>query len=98
MCRKSGLERKRRCGWLGFAEKPKAAPVWARKNVAVWMCPKSYVTAESLTFIEDFFVRRRLAKMDLARLSGRQADAFVILEEAAAAEIRDGQQNSTNSV
>ncbi len=95
ICRKSGLERKRRCGWLGLGEEPGASPVWARKHVAVSRCPKSYITAESLSMMEDFFLRRRLGATDLTRITARQADAFMVLEDAIAAEIRDGQQNST---
>lgn len=48
--------------------------------------------------MEEFFLRRRLGALDLKRMSARQADAFVILEDALAAEIRDGQQNSTKPV
>jgi hypothetical protein len=62
------------------------------------MCPKSYITSESWSMMEEFFLRRRLGALDLKRMSARQADAFVILEDALAAEIRDGQQNSTKPV
>lgn len=48
--------------------------------------------------MEEFFLRRRFGEMDLGRMSARQADAFVVLEDAIAAEIRDGQQNSTNAL
>ena len=81
-----------------MGEEPGAAPVWARKHVAVSMCPKSYITAESLSMLDEFFLRRRLGPMDPTRISARQADAFVVLEDAIAAEIRDGQQNSTNAL
>ena len=30
----------------------KAAPVWARKTVAIESCPKSYITAESEGLVE----------------------------------------------
>ena len=72
--------------------------MWARKQVSLTMCPRSYVTAESRTLVEEFFARRRLGGMDLRELSGRQVDAFLILEEAVAAEIRDGEHNSRNAV
>jgi hypothetical protein len=83
---------------LGYGEELKAPPVWARKQVSLTMCPKSYITAESLTLMEEFFLRRRLSTMNLDELSGRQVDAFVILEEAVAAEIKDGQQNFRNTL
>jgi hypothetical protein len=55
------------------------------------MCPKSYITGESIVLVEDFLVRRRLGRIVLPELTGRQADAFTILEEAVTAEMRDGQ-------
>jgi hypothetical protein len=61
-------------------------------------CPKAYITAESRTLVEEFFARRRLGGLELRKLSGRQVDAFLILEEAVAAEIRDGQQHSRDAL
>ena len=98
MCRKSGLERKRHCGWLGLGEQPKTATVWARKRIALSVCPKSYITAESISLLDEFAVRRRLGRVDVTNLSGRQVDAFLILEEAVAEEIRDGQQNAKHNL
>ncbi len=97
-CRKSGLERKRRCGWLGIGDEPQAPPVWARRNVCLATCPKSFITAESASLLEDFWMRRRLGGMALEELSGRQADAFTILETAVAAEMKDGQQNTRSAI
>jgi hypothetical protein len=68
--------------------------VWARRRVSLKTCPKSYITAESQTFVEEFFVRRRLGAGDFASLSARQVEAFVILEKALAGEINDAQQNT----
>ena len=72
--------------------------MWARKSVALGVCPKSYITAESIALLNEFAVIRRFARADISELSGRQLDAFLILEEAVAAEIRDGQQNSRNNL
>jgi hypothetical protein len=41
--------------------------------------------------VEEFFVRRRLRGMDFRELSARQVEAFVILEQAFAAELPAGQ-------
>jgi DNA replicative helicase MCM subunit Mcm2 (Cdc46/Mcm family) len=68
--------------------------VWARRGIALRTCPKSYITAESLTLVEEFFVRRRLGGMNFTELSARQVEAFVILEKALAKEMNDGQQNT----
>jgi hypothetical protein len=57
--------------------------VWARRDVSLRTCPKPYITAESQTLVEEFFVRRRLRGMDFAELSARQVEAFVILEPLA---------------
>src|SRR5260370_36953069 len=59
-CRKSGLERKRRCGWLPEALEAPAQIVWARKQVATDVCPKSLITAASLGWIEAFLIWKRL--------------------------------------
>jgi hypothetical protein len=68
--------------------------VWARQDVALTTCPKSYITAESMTLVEEFFVRRRLGGMDFAELSARQVEAFVILERALTGKTSDGQHNT----
>ena len=96
VCRKSGLEQKRRCGFLGLEEAPDAPPVWARKQVLLTTCPKSYITAESLERLEDFSFRRRFGRMDLDGLSYRQAEAFAILDQELRAEMRDAEQRARN--
>lgn len=91
-CRKSGLAKKRRCGWL-HSEGPETAGttiVWARKDVALTTCPKSFITGESETLLEEFFVHRRLGGPQASDLSARQVEAFAILETALAAERNDG--------
>ena len=73
----------------------RAAPVWARKTVAIESCPKSYITAESEGLLEDFLVRRRLRGMSFGKLSARQVEGFLILEQALAGELRrDGDSSS----
>ena len=71
--------------------------VWARKQVALTTCPKSYITAESTALLEEFFTRRQLGAMQLAGLSGSQVDAFLTLEGELAAERRDAQQHATDA-
>ena len=93
-CRRSGLERKRRCGWLTEPPDGRATPVWARKDVATEICPKSYITAESLTLVEDFLVRRRLNGIQFSELSARQVEAFLILEKALAEEMNNERHNT----
>ena len=91
-CRKSRLELKRRCGWVGAALETPAQIVGARKQVATDVCPKSLITAESLGWIEDYLVWKRL-RLDLRNdLGARQAEAFLILEEQLALEGHDGSE------
>jgi DNA replicative helicase MCM subunit Mcm2 (Cdc46/Mcm family) len=71
--------------------------VWARRNVVLDTCPKPYITAESQSLIEEFFVRRRLRAFDGEELSARQVEAFVILEKELAAEMNDGRHNTRNA-
>jgi hypothetical protein len=73
-------------------------PVWARREIAVATCPKSYITAESVTLLEEFAARRRLGSTDVAELSARQVDAFMILEKALTEELRNGRQNTRQIV
>jgi hypothetical protein len=75
-----------------------AKPVWARRQVSLTTCPKSYITGESMALVEDFFVRRRVGRPNLEDMDARSADAFLILEEAVAMEMKDGRQNSKNAI
>ena len=86
-CRRSGLEVRRRCGFLGLAPVGGAAPVWLRRAVVVNCCPKSYVSAESEGMVEEFLVRRRMGGMEFRDLTARQVEAFVVLEQALAEEL-----------
>jgi len=65
-------------------------PVWARADVAIETCPKSFITAESIGLVEEFLVRRRLGGMNFENLTARQVEAFVILEKALEKEMKHG--------
>jgi len=53
-CRRSGLEKLRVCGWLPHTEARGGAPVWIRHGISLDTCPKSFITAESEVFVEEF--------------------------------------------
>jgi hypothetical protein len=89
-CRKNGLERKRRCGFLPDRERGEPGIVWGRRQVFTNECPKSYVTGESLSLLEEFFVRRRLGMAHSMDMEARKTDAFVILRDLMEQEERDG--------
>ena len=79
---------------MAASEDSSILPVWARKDVAIQTCPTSYITAESQALVEEFFVRRRLHGIEFSKLSARQVEAFLILEQALALEMNDGQHNT----
>ena len=80
---------KRNCGWMGGAGQGSAV-VWARAGIALTTCPKAYLTAESEALLEDFLIRRRLGGSRVEDLSARQAEAFMVLEQALAEERKNG--------
>jgi hypothetical protein len=89
-CRKHGLEAKRRCGFLPIAERAQPAVVWGRGDVQAQECPTSLITAESLGWIEEFLVRRRLGIGESLETEARKVDAFLILRDRMEREEHDG--------
>jgi hypothetical protein len=89
---------KRRCNWLGFLEGSGGAPVWARKDVSVDSCPKSYVTGDSQARLEEFLVLRRIGGLRPEELSARQVEAFAILENEMTREVNHAQHESRPAV
>jgi hypothetical protein len=87
-CRKQGLERRRRCGFLPEAERGPARLVWARGRVGTDECPRSAVTPESLALLEAYFAWKAWGVR--RELSAREADAFGALEEEWRREVGDG--------
>lgn len=53
--------------------------MWARGRVAIHECPKSYVTPESVAFLERFSIWKALGGR-LETLSAREVDALVTIE------------------
>jgi hypothetical protein len=92
ICRRDGLEMTRRCGWIPAALQTPAKAVWARKRVSTDQCPKSIISAQSLTWIEQFYVWRKLGPSYPGELSAREVEAFLILEHEAQEEGNDGRQ------
>ena len=79
---------------MKLPDNARPAVVWARKNIAVTSCPRSLITAESEGLVEEFLVRRQLGGLRVEELSARQAEAFLILEQALAAERNNGQHGT----
>ena len=81
---------KRRCGWMPAALLTPEKVVWARKHVSTDTCPTSTVSAQSLAWIEQFYVWRRLGASYPGELSAREVEAFLVIEREAQAEESDG--------
>jgi hypothetical protein len=79
-CRSAGLYVRRRCGRSAAPAIAPARVVWARKDVALDTCPKSFVTAQSYAWLEEFLVRRKLGRPWPDELSARDVEAFLILQ------------------
>ena len=71
---------KRRCGWIPRALETPERVVWARNNVAATVCPKSYISAQSMAWLEEYLVRRKLGQKGIEGLGAREVEAFLILE------------------
>jgi hypothetical protein len=93
-CRRSGLESKRRCGFLPAEKRGEPRIIWGRRQTHVDECPKTFVTGESLALLEEFFVRRRMGIPDSLETEARRVDAFLILRDLMEEEERHGASQS----
>jgi hypothetical protein len=90
-CRASGLEQKRRCGWLEHDKLASPPIVWARKKVCVSSCPTSHITPESIAMIEEFHVWKLFGASDVYRLPARLVEAIFVLENELRSEGNDAE-------
>ena len=80
-CRASGLERRRRCGWIELESVTGPdSVVWARGRVAAPRCPTSYITSESIALLEEYYTWKLLRPADCSELPARLVDAIFVLE------------------
>jgi hypothetical protein len=86
-CRRNGLERKRRCGWLPEAERGPEVVVWARPGAIARECPKTLITAESVGLTEKFAAWRLGGGRITESMAAREVEAFHLL--SAESEKRD---------
>lgn len=85
-CRKLGLDLKRRCEWRHSAPAGPARPVWSRGKWTATTCPKSFIAAQSLCWIDEFYVWKVFGPADPANMPARQVEAFLVLEHELRAE------------
>jgi len=81
ICRRSGLDKKRKCGWLNQGAVESGGPiVWAAPGIVLDTCPKSYISAESLTTLEVFSARKLLGAKPVEECPARLVDGLCVLE------------------
>lgn len=89
-CRRLGLERERRCGWLDSDDdSPKT--VWVSRHadaqggrLSLSECPVSYISGPSWSLVEEFVARRRLGRgLDVLSTDARTVDAMSVLTQEA---------------
>lgn len=80
-CSRNGLTQIRNCGFENSVRFNAERPVWARRSISTTKCPKSIVTAESLSLLEQFQIWRRFGSTDVLRMNARAAEAFVLLDD-----------------
>jgi hypothetical protein len=78
-CRRQGLEKRRRCGWLPAKalEGQAGKVVWASKGVMAERCPRSEISAASEAWLEMWAVWRHTR--NAAELDARDAEAMALL-------------------
>ena len=91
VCRSSGLEGKRRCGWIVESIIERPSIVWARKTVGVTSCPTSYITPESMALLEEFHAWKLFGTAEWRELPARLVEAFFVLENEQRSERNDAQ-------
>ena len=72
--------------------------IWARGGIALTECPKPVITPESGALVEEYLVWKRLGPAAVGELSARQAEAFVVLENAMEREKNHGERHTRDAV
>lgn len=88
-CRKSGLDVKRRCGFLPEERRGEPATVWVRGRVSTDECPKSLITPESMQLLEAFHAWK-LGGGALWDRPAKEAEALLTLENEWREEMQHG--------
>jgi hypothetical protein len=66
--------------------------VWARDGVIACQCPKSIITAQSVSFVEQFRIWKEFGGGAPWSLEAKTAEAILFLEEAWRKENKHGQK------
>ena len=65
---------------MGATHEREARPVWSRYLVHTYSCPKSYITAGSVTLLEEYWAWKRVGGVSYFELEARSLEAFAILD------------------
>jgi hypothetical protein len=55
-------------------------PVWSRSRVHTFNCPKSFITADSVTLLEEYWAWKRAGGVSYLALEARALEAFALLD------------------
>jgi hypothetical protein len=67
-------------------------PIWARRTHAVTECPKSFISADSESLLEQFNVWKLTGSGDVRGWPARMVEALCILEQELRQEARHGNE------
>lgn len=65
--------------------------MWVRGGVSTLECPKSFVTAESIGWLEEFQIWKRLGYPNVTEMTARQVEAMLVLEAELMEEVKRGE-------
>lgn len=65
--------------------------MWMRGRASLATCPTSYVTPESMAFLEGFHAWKLMGAGDFYNLPARLVEAIFVLENELRMEVADGQ-------
>ncbi len=81
----------RNCAWTAEGSKPSSRVVWARRDLIAFHCPKSIITAQSLSFLEQFRIWKAFGGGIPWSIEAKAGEAILVLEEASQKENERGQ-------
>ena len=80
VCRDQRLDKVRRCAFLPVESLGPVRTVWAKGRASTTQCPKSVISATSLTLLEAFSAWRVLGTTQVWRLPAKVVDALFVLQ------------------
>ena len=71
----------RRCGYRGGTPtEANGQPVWLSGGLALYECPRSGISAESISDVEEFLLRKAVDTRPVLDMDARRLDAMLVLE------------------